>query len=163
MAECICDYADCLERTYLNYKEAIGSSPKDERSIREILTKVNTVCNLWFIADACSDTTSKTLQCARLANEFAGESCLSGSGTAGSTLIPATGTFESTDLDASYVLTITHSLNSELVTGVTIIDPDDKLDIVSFTIVDADTVTVDFGGAIGSGTFTWIVTVQAIV
>lgn len=67
----------------------------------------------------------------------------------------SSGTFTNSDL-SSGVLTIDHSLKTSNVV-VVVRDPDGTDDIVNSTVVDTDTVTVDFGGSIASGTWTWFV------
>lgn len=65
------------------------------------------------------------------------------------------GTFTNADLSAG-VLTIVHNLGTTSV-AVVIRDPDGLETIQSNTVVDANTVTIDFGGAIGAGTYTYFV------
>jgi len=67
----------------------------------------------------------------------------------------ASGTFTNADLTAG-VLTITHNLGTTDV-AVVIRDPDGLEALTANTIVDGDSLTVDFGGAIGAGTWTWFV------
>jgi len=68
------------------------------------------------------------------------------------------GTFTNDDLTAG-VLTITHNLGSTSI-AVVIRDPDGQETIPTNTVVDSDSLTVDFGGAIGAGTYTWFVYVK---
>jgi hypothetical protein len=68
-------------------------------------------------------------------------------------------TFTNADLVAG-VLTINHSLAATDVL-VVVRDPSGVEQIMSDTFVDADTTTIDFGGAIGAGT--WTVTVYKLV
>lgn len=65
------------------------------------------------------------------------------------------GTFTNADLSAG-VLTITHSLGTTSV-AVVIRDPAGLETVQPNTVVDSNTVTVDFGGAIGAGTYTYFV------
>lgn len=66
----------------------------------------------------------------------------------------ANGTFTNADLTAG-VLTIAHNLNSTSI-GIVIRDPVGLETSQPNTVVDANNVTVDFGGAIGAGTYTWV-------
>lgn len=65
----------------------------------------------------------------------------------------ASGTFTDADLVAG-VLTITHNLGSTNI-AVVIRDPSGMESYQPNTIVDNNSLTVDFGGTIGAGTFTW--------
>jgi len=65
----------------------------------------------------------------------------------------ASGTFTNADLVAG-VLTISHALGSVNV-AIVIRDPAGTESYQPNTVVDNDTVTVDFGGSIGAGTYTW--------
>jgi hypothetical protein len=66
----------------------------------------------------------------------------------------ATGTFVNGDLVVG-VLSINHGLNT-LYPALYITDPAGAyVGGVTITVVDADNITVDFGGAIGAGTWTW--------
>ena len=69
--------------------------------------------------------------------------------------IMADGTFTNGDLAAG-VLTITHNKNSSLI-DVIIRDPSGAHQLMSDVVATADTATVDFGGAIGASTWTWLV------
>jgi len=66
------------------------------------------------------------------------------------------GTFEDSDLVAN-VLTITHSLGTEDVT-VTLRNPSGGLETAyPATVVDDATITIDFGGSIGAGTWGYLI------
>ena len=68
----------------------------------------------------------------------------------------ATDTFTNADLVAG-VLTINHGLGT-LYPALFITDPSGGyVGGVTITVVDANSVTVDFGGAIGAGTWTWFI------
>jgi len=68
-------------------------------------------------------------------------------------------TFDNSDLVdgvTTFVLTINHGLNTENVM-VVVRNPSGLSELVSSTVVDANSVTVDFGGAIVAGDWTWFV------
>lgn len=74
----------------------------------------------------------------------------------------ANGTFTNATLVdgvTTFVLTINHGLNSNNVM-IVVRDPAGISELVSDTVVDANNVTVDFGGAIGAGTWTWFAVAQ---
>ena len=64
-------------------------------------------------------------------------------------------TFTNADLTAG-VLSVNHALNTTAVGGF-IYDPSGVSEVVPMTIVDANNVTFDFGGAIGAGTFSGVI------
>ena len=68
--------------------------------------------------------------------------------------VSSEGTFVNADLDASFILNISHNLSRSVT--IEIIAPDDKheatIDIIT---INTDKVNVDFGGPIGAGTWTW--------
>lgn len=154
---CICSYYNCLNGLYIDWKAAINTNPTLAKQLRVKMEKASAIMALYYAAEAGSDTGNMTVMCARLRNLFAGNDCLD-SGTPGGTTITESGTFENTDLDGTYTLTVVHNLNTLLISSLVIIDPDDVSVVVTPTVVDADTVTYCFGSAIGTGTFTWIVT-----
>lgn len=156
----ICDYHNCLEGLYLEYKEALKSSPRLLDELGKKLLKANSIYSLYWSAAACSDSANMTLALARLRTLFTGDGCLCDDGTPGTIPVIDSGTFEDTDLDGSYDLIIVHDLNTLLIASVQIIDPDDIASLGTFTVLDADRVKVSFGASIGAGTFTWIVTGQ---
>lgn len=156
MSACVCSYYNCLNGLYLAWKQAIGTNPAKAKEYQVKISKATAILALYQSAVACGDTTKQTVQCTRLRNLFAGDVCLE-AGTIGDTPTMESGSFDNADLVGG-VLTIVHSLGTTLISQVTIIDPDDTSESVSFTVVDSSHITVNFGGAIGAGTFTYIIT-----
>ena len=74
---------------------------------------------------------------------------------ASNTAALASGTFVNGDLVAG-VLTITHGKNITNLMSV-ITDPNGVSQLMVHTVVDANTITVDFGGAIAAGTWSWFI------
>jgi len=163
MADCITSYRTCLESLYNEYTEALGNNPAKASTLKRKIDKANLISAQYWAADADSDEAEKVLQCAKLYSLFTGDRCLSDSTVATSAAVDS-GSFTYTDLNGSYVLTITHDLGTELIASVAVIDPDGVLETInSPTIVGPNTITVDFGGPIATGQWTWIVTAQPTI
>lgn len=154
---CVTDYYNCIEGLYIEWKAALNSNPSEAAKLRKKLDKANSIVAMYWSAKEAVDEANQVVQCARLRNLFTGDYCIDDPGTPTGVVQSDYDTFTSADL-VDYVLTITHSLNTTLIISVTIIDPNDVSEIQTFTVLNADNITVDFGGPIGGGTFTWLVT-----
>jgi len=154
---CITDYYNCIEGLWADWKAARNSNPSEAAKLRKKIDEVNAIATLYWQAKEAVDETNQLVQCARLRTLFTGDYCIDDPNTPTGVVQTDSDTFTDGDLAAG-ILAITHSLNTETIISVTIIDPDGLSEIMSFTVIDADNVTVDFGGSIGIGTFTWIVT-----
>ena len=157
MANCITTYKACMEALYAEYIAALGVNPTNAKVLERKVIQMDTINALYWSADAGADEADKTTQCARLAALFLGDSCLTASLGEGGARID-TGTFTNADLDGSFYLDITHSLATTDIASVAVKDPAGLLETVDpVTIIDSNTVRIAFGGAIGAGTWTWIV------
>lgn len=153
---CITNYYSCIYGLYQEYKSALSEDPKTAKTLKKKLDKVNALCALYFNADEGSDDTNKTLHCSEIRALFESDDCLTG-GVAGNILSSASNTFTNADLVAG-VLTVTHNLNTENISSVTVLNPTGGGETgLSWSVIDANTIEIDFGGSIGAGTYTWVV------
>lgn len=163
MADCITSYKSCLEALYQEYIDALGVNPSLASSLQRKMLKVSVINASYWAADAAADESEKVIQCARLRSLFRGNVCIDDTGTGSSANIDS-GYFEASDLNGSYVLSITHTLDTILIASAVVIDPDGVLETtLPVTVIDADTVEIDFGGSIASGQWTWIITAQPTI
>lgn len=163
MADCITSYRGCLESLYSEYKDALGNSPAKANQLKRKLVKASLISASYWAADAAGDESDKVIQCARMRAIFTGNVCLDAEYTGTSASIDS-GLFTAVDLDGNYDLTITHTLDTELIASVVAIDPSGVLeDTLPKLIVGPNTIVLSFGGAIAAGQWTWIVTAQPVV
>jgi hypothetical protein len=57
----------------------------------------------------------------------------------------------------TFILTVTHNLGTINIASCVVYDPAGLSQVMSYTVVDADNITIDFGGVIGAGSWTVVV------
>lgn len=158
---CLCDAYDSLGNRYTEYLAALELVNHHVTDLLLMkITEESYLAHMIKITDSCSLFDENEEYCDYLdqsLNGYAEESSPTPTPTPtpGSTST-AYGTFTNADL-VTGVLTAAHNLDSVNVIY-SIIDPAGNiLQGLTVNVVSVNAITVDFGGAISSGTFKWIV------
>lgn len=129
----------------INKMNVIEITQDDSLSMCGIRTTMNDVTKI-FVDDVTVPTVANVDALYAVLSLYLGSTTVA---------VKTSDTFTNADLVAG-VLTITHNLGTESI-AVYIMDPSGVYSWIDFTVVDTNSCTVDFGGAIGAGNWTWIV------